>query len=244
MLYEKTALITGAAHRIGAQISRTLHASGINVVIHYHQSVTEAEALCRELLHIRPNSAALLQADLLQQEASPLIQQAVAVWGRLDMLVNNASLYYPTPLSETTENHWDALLGCNLKSPFFLSRAAAPWLGKHKGCIINIADIHGQRPLLNHPIYSIAKAGLIAMTQSLAKELAPDIRVNAVSPGAILWPEVELSTTHKTDILNKIPLQRMGEPTDIAETVLFLAQKADYITGQIISVDGGRLLFS
>ena len=244
MSYKKTALITGAAHRIGAHIARTLHASGINVVIHHYQSVTEAELLCQQLLDIRPDSAVLLQADLLQQETTKLIQQATAVWGGLDILVNNASLYYPTPLSEATESHWDALLGCNLKAPFFLSRAAAPWLAQHKGCIINITDIHGQRPLLDHPIYSIAKAGLIAMTQSLAKELAPDIRVNAVSPGAILWPEAVLSTTDKTEILNKIPLQCTGTPTDIAEMVLFLADKADYITGQIIPVDGGRLLFS
>lgn len=239
-----TALITGAARRIGAEIARTLHAAGINVIIHHHQSTREAQTLCRQLLHIRPDSAALLQADLLNADASELIHQATTHWGGLNILVNNAALFYPTPVAEATEQQWDALLGCNLKAPFFLSKAAAPWLAKDNGCIINITDIHGQRPLIDHAIYSIAKAALVAMTQSLAKELAPEIRVNAVSPGAILWPETETSVSIKTEILNKIPLQRMGEPADIAAMVLFLAQHAHYISGQVISIDGGRLLFS
>ena len=239
----KTVLITGAAARIGAEISRTLHASGFNIVIHYRSSVDKAEALCASLNDIRENSAAILQADLLQTSSlDSLVSQAAAIWGGLDVLVNNASSFYPTPVGEITEAHWDDLMGSNLKAPLFLSQAATPYLKQNQGCIINIVDIHGFRPMKAHPVYCAAKAGLAMLTQSLAKELGPEIRVNGVAPGAIMWPASELDPQIQASILERTALKRQGGPEDIAKAVNFLVMDADYITGQVIPVDGGRSL--
>lgn len=237
----KVALITGAAARIGAEICRTLHAAGMNVVIHYRSSSSHAEELCESLNQQRANSAAILQADLLDTASLPtLVLQAAAIWERLDVLVNNASSFYPTPVGEITEAHWDDLMGTNLKAPIFLSQAAMPYLKRHQGCIINIVDVHGFRPMKNHPVYSAAKAGLAMLTQSLAKELGPEIRVNGVAPGAIMWPASELDAEVQASILERTALKRQGDPQDIARTVKFLIMDADYITGQVIPVCGGR----
>ncbi|HFD13170.1 MAG TPA: pteridine reductase [Crenotrichaceae bacterium] len=241
----KVALITGAAKRLGAEIARTLHASGISIVVHYHASNSEAQALCDELNQSRPETATMIQADLINTAAlSELIEQSAQQWQRLDILVNNASAFYPTPIGTVTEDDWDSLLDVNLKAPFFLSQAAASWLKSTHGCIINIDDIHALRPLKDHPVYSISKTGLRALTLALAKELGPEIRVNGISPGAILWPETTLTAQQKNEIISRTTLRRTGNPIDIARTVDFLAQQADYITGQIITVDGGRTLFS
>jgi pteridine reductase len=235
------ALITGAAKRIGACIARTLHEQGMNIAIHYRGSATAADALAAELNAARPNSAITAQADLLDTDRLlALVDEVVDQTGRLDLLLNNASTFYPTPLDEVTEKDWNDLLGTNLKAPLFLSKAAAPHLHKTNGSIVNIVDIHSQRPLNNHPVYGPAKAGLAMLTRSLAKDLAPEIRVNGVSPGAILWPEDGMPEKVAQIILRQVPLKRMGEPADIAKTILFLVKDAPYITGQIIAVDGGR----
>ena len=239
----KVALITGAAHRIGATTARTLHTAGMNIVIHYRNSDQAAKALQQELESARPDSVALLQGDLHQVDRfDTLIQQAEAIWGRLDILVNNASTFYPTPLGTISEDNWDDLMGSNLKAPLFLAQAAAPYLKAQQGNIINIVDIHADRPLKEHPVYSIAKAGLAMLTKSLARELGPEVRVNGVAPGAILWPENEMDEATKSDILSRTALKRSGEPADIARTVLFLIRDAHYTTGQILNVDGGRTL--
>ncbi len=235
------ALLTGAARRIGATIAREMHASGINVVIHYRGSGADADALTAELNGIRANSALTVQADLLDStQLKPMVDKVVAQTGRLDILLNNASTFYPTPLAEVTEEHWHDLLGTNLKAPLFLSQAAMPHLEQHGGVIINIVDIHARRPLKNHPVYGPAKAALEMLTRSLAKDLAPAIRVNGVSPGAILWPEDGMTREAEQSILKQVPLKRTGEPSDIARAVMFLIDDAPYITGQIIAVDGGR----
>jgi pteridine reductase len=235
------ALITGAAKRIGACIAQTLHAQGMNIAIHYRGSAAAADELAAELNVARANSAITVQADLLDTtRLLALVDEIVAQTGRLDLLLNNASTFYPTPLDTITENDWDDLLGTNLKAPLFLSKAAAPHLRKTHGCILNIVDIHAQRPLGKHTIYGPAKAGLAMLTRSLAKDLAPEVRVNGVSPGAILWPEDGMPDAVAKTILKQVPLQRTGEPADIAKTVLFLVKDAPYITGQIIAVDGGR----
>lgn len=235
------ALLTGAARRIGATIARQMHASGINVVIHYRGSAADADALADELNAIRANSALTVQADLLDSaQLKPIVDNIVAQTGRLDILLNNASTFYPTPLAEVTEEHWHDLLGTNLKAPLFLSQAAMPHLKKHGGVIINIVDIHARRPLKNHAVYGPAKAALEMLTRSLAKDLAPEIRVNGVSPGAILWPEDGMTPEAEQSILKQVPLKRTGEPADIARAVMFLIDDAPYITGQIIVVDGGR----
>jgi len=237
------ALVTGAARRIGAECVRHLHQSGLNIVLHYRNSDKEAKHLAQELNQSRPDSVALVQGDLLEIAAIPgLIKQAIAHWGRLDVLVNNASTFYPTPVGEITDNDWDTLIGPNLKAPLFLAQAAADELRRNQGCIVNIADIHAERPLKNYPVYSIAKAGLVMLTKSLARELAPEIRVNAVAPGAILWPEAPHHEAEHQAIINRTALKREGEPADIARTVEFLVNNAPYITGQIIAVDGGRTL--
>jgi pteridine reductase len=239
----KCALITGAAHRIGAAIARQLHAEGMNILLHYRHSKEAAEQIKHELEKERTQSVWLLQADLHQAESySFLISQAETLCRRLDLLVNNASSFYPTPLKEATLNDWEELIGSNLKAPFFLSRAAAPLLYRSEGCIINLVDIHARRPLKDHPIYSIAKAGNAMLVKSLARELGPEIRVNGVAPGAILWPEQGLSQQARAEILDRTALKRAGTPEDIARTLLFLFRDAPYITGQIIDVDGGRTL--
>jgi len=237
----KVALITGAAHRIGARIARTLHAEGMDIVVHYRHSASAAEALRDELQALRPDSVLLLQADLHQVAMLPRLIERVRDWrGGLDLLVNNASSFYPTPLDSASENQWDDLLGSNLKAPFFLARHAAPLLRQNGGAIINLVDIHAERPLKAHPIYSIAKAGNAMMVKALARELGPQVRVNGVAPGAILWPDTQIDDEAKDDILQRTALKRPGAPEDIARTVLFLYRDADYITGQILAVDGGR----
>ena len=237
----KVALVTGAARRIGAQIVRTLHENGADVAIHYRGSEEAAAALAAELNKTRRKSAMTIQADLGDTFGLQSVIDDVAAWkGRLDVLVNNASSFYPTPPGMITEEHWDDLVGSNFKAPLFLSQAAIPALSESRGSIINIVDIHARRPLKNHPVYGPAKAALAMLTKSLAKDLAPEIRVNGVAPGAILWPEDDMSTETKETILNQVPLQRPGDPTDIADCVLYLVRDANYVTGQIIAVDGGR----
>ena len=240
-LENKTALVTGSARRIGAEIVRTLHADGANVAIHYRGSAGEADALAAELNAGRPDSARTFRADLLDTDALPSLVDRVVGWkGGLDILINNASTFYPTPAGEITDKEWQDLMGTNLKVPLFLSQAALPELRKAGGSIVNIVDIHAQRPLAKHLVYGPAKAGLAMLTRSLAKDLAPEIRVNGVSPGAILWPEDGMTDATKQTILEQVPLGRPGEPSDIARCVLFLVRDADYVTGQIIAVDGGR----
>ncbi len=237
----KVVLVTGAAKRIGAAIARCLHGAGADVAIHYRGSKADAAALADELNAGRNDSAMTIQADLLDNGArSQLIADVVEWRKRLDCLVNNASTFYPTPVGEISEADWTDLVGSNLKAPLFLAQAAVPHLSEAKGVIINIVDIHAQRPLRDHPVYGPAKAGLAMLTRSLAKDLAPDVRVNGVSPGAILWPEDGMSDAVKQTILRQVPLERPGEPDDIAGCVLYLVRDADYVTGQIIAVDGGR----
>ena len=238
-----TALITGAAARIGAEIARTLHATGMNIVIHYRSSAESAEVLAKSLNQLRANSASTLQADLLNTSTlDSLVKNAASIWGELNVLVNNASSFYPTPVGKITEAHWNDLMGSNLKAPAFLSQAAVPYLKQTQGCIINIVDIHGFRPMKEHPVYCAAKAGLAMLTQSLAKELGPEIRVNGVAPGAIMWPSTELDPEIQASILERTALKRQGNPEDIAKAVKFLIMDAGYITGQVIPVDGGRSL--
>ena len=239
----KVALITGGARRVGAQIARTLHAHGMNLVIHYRSSSDDALALQTELERQRPKSVALVKGDLVKfAELSGIVEAAAAAFKRLDVLVNNASSFYPTPLGQATEAQWDDLFGSNLKAPFFLAQAAGPHLKKTRGCIVNMADIHADRPIKRYPIYCAAKAGVVMLTKSLARDLAPEVRVNAVAPGTIMWPEgeAELSAAQKQEMLARIPLQRTGSPDDIASTILFLIRDATYINGQVIAVDGGR----
>ncbi len=239
----RVALITGAARRIGAEIANHLHQSGLNIVLHYRKSDEEAKALAERLNRNRPDSVALVQGDLLDIAVIPtLVEEATAKWGRLDVLINNASTFYPTPIGEITEQDWERIIGPNLKAPLFLAQAAADELRQRQGCIVNIADIHAERPLKNYPVYSIAKAGLVMLTRSLARELAPAVRVNAVAPGAILWPEAPHHEAEHQDIINRTALKREGKPADIARTVGFLVHQAPYITGQVIAVDGGRTL--
>lgn len=241
----KVALVTGAAHRIGATIARTLHAAGMNVVLHYRSSAQAADALARQLNHARADSAALIQADLQDSAGLPgVIGRAQEAWGRLDALVNNASSFFPTPMGSITLEQWDALIDSNLKAPLFLCQAAAPLLTEHNGCIVNITDIHAERPLKGHCVYSIAKAGLVMLTKSLARELGPRVRVNAVAPGAILWPERGLDATGRQEILARTALKRQGAPEDIARAVLFLLRDGTYISGQVLAVDGGRSLYT
>lgn len=241
---DKVVLITGAAQRIGACIARTLHAQGLRLILHYRSSKDAAETLQRELNQQRADSVVLAQADLLSPDApANLITQAMKAWQRLDVLINNASTFYPTSVGDITENQWDELMGSNLKAPFFLSQAAAPHLKNTNGCIVSIADIHAERPLKGYPVYSMAKAGLVMLTRSLAAELGPEVRVNAVAPGAILWPE-GLDDVSKEKIIARTFLKRKGNPEDIANTILFLIQNANYMTGQVLTVDGGRSLNS
>ncbi len=241
---KKNVLITGAAKRIGASCARLLHDEGCNVFLHYRSSKQDVLQLYDELNHKRPNSVKMMQADLLNMdELARLAKEAEFAWGSLDVLINNASAFYPKPVGEVSEQDWDDLLGSNLKAPFFLSQALSATLATKNGCIVNIIDIHAERGLKGYPVYSIAKAGMASMTKVLAKELGSAVRVNGVSPGAILWPENNCSDQDKAEILQRVVLKRNGEPDDIAKAVLFLIKDADYITGQIIAVDGGRTLF-
>lgn len=237
----KWALVTGAGRRVGAAIARTLHGQGAGVGIHYRGSATDAAELAEQLNRARPRSALAIQADLHDTgKLGNLVEAVVRHAGRLDILVNNASSFYPTPLAGITEEQWADLLGTNLKAPLFLAQAALPHLKATKGVIINIVDIHAIRPLKDHTMYGAAKAGLAFLTRALARDLAPDIRVNGVAPGAILWPEGGVSDQMRDIVLKQIPLKRVGEPSDIATCVLYLVRDAHYVTGQIIAVDGGR----
>lgn len=239
----KVILVTGGARRVGAATCRRLHAQGANLVVHYRASESEARALQTELDQVRPGSVALVQANLLETARLPrLIDETVSHFGRLDALVNNASSFFPTPLGEITEDGWEDLIGSNLKAPLFLSQAAAPQLKRQQGCIVNIVDIHSEWPLKRYVVYNAAKGGLASLTRSLAVELAPEVRVNGISPGPILWPEEGewMDETSRQHIIGRTLLKRTGEPDDIARTVSFLIADAPYITGQIIAVDGGR----
>lgn len=239
----KAILITGGAKRVGAAICRKLHAQGANLIVHYRSSIKEAQKLQSDLNNIRPGSVTLVQADLLEITLlSDFVDKAVERFGRLDVVINNASSFFPTPLGECTTEAWDDLVGSNLMAPLFLSQAAAPYLKLQQGCIVNIIDIHADRPLKNYVIYNSAKGGLVSLTKSLALELAPEIRVNGVSPGPILWPENGewRDDAARQHIISRTLLKRTGEPEDIAKAVRFLIADAPYITGQIIAVDGGR----
>ena len=238
----KVALITGGAHRLGASMARLLHAQGMKLVIHYLHSEDAAHALQKALHVSRPESVMLVRGDLNHSEKllKNLVFETVESFGRLDVLINNAARFYPTPVGETTEAQWNDMIGTNLKAPFFLSQAVLPHLKKANGCIVNIADIYGDRPLAKHTLYSVAKSGLIMLTKSLAREFGPEVRVNAIAPGAILWPETGLDEMSKQRIISRAPLKRSGTPEDIARTALFLIRDAEFITGQVLVVDGGR----
>lgn len=239
----RNVLITGAAARLGRAIARELHRDH-RIIIHYRRSASAAQRLVRELNEQRPDSAAALQSDLDSAAGcEQLAQHACELWGGVDVLVNNASSFYPTPVGKADERDWDQLVGSNLKAPFFLSQALTPSLTENSGSIINMIDIHAERPMPQHTIYCAAKAGLVMLTKSLALELAPKVRVNGVAPGAILWPEQEeVDEEAKARTLSRIPLGRTGSETDIARTVRFLISEPSYISGQVIAVDGGRSL--
>jgi pteridine reductase len=237
----KWALITGAAKRVGASIARSLHAEGASIAIHYRSSAAPALALAEEFDRVRPGSATTVQCDLLDTDGlAAMVAAVVTRAGRLDVLVNNASTFYPTPLGEVTTAQWDDLVGTNLRAPLFLSQAAAPHLRATRGTIVNLIDIHAIRPLRDHPVYGAAKAGLAMLTRSLARDLAPDVRVNGVAPGAVLWPDDGLAERTRESIIRQVPMQRAGAPEDIADCVRYLVRDAAYVTGQIIVVDGGR----
>jgi pteridine reductase len=239
----KTVLITGAARRVGAEMARHLHQANMNIVLHYRSSSKEASALADSLNANRPDSVKLLKGDLKEYQQIPkLIEQGIALFGHIDALINNASSFYPNDLKDVNEEMWEDLVGVNLKAPLYLTQALATELKQNKGCIINIVDIHGDRPLKDYSVYCIAKAGLIMFTKSMARELAPEVRVNGIAPGAIMWPEVEEYESMHQEIISRTALKREGSPADIADTALFLIENADYITGQIIAVDGGRTL--
>ncbi len=242
-LDKKTVLVTGGARRLGAAICRRLHAAGANVMIHYRASAAEARALAKALNAARKGSAACVKGDLLNNETPrALVAACIAEFGRLDVLVNNASSFYATPVSKMNDRAWHDLIGTNLKAPLFIAQAAAAELKKRRGCIVNIVDIHAEFPLKDYVIYSITKGGLATLTRSLARELAPAVRVNGVSPGPILWPDADIWKSPKTrkTIVERSALKRVGEPDDIARAVEFLVAGAPYVTGQIIAVDGGR----
>ena len=244
-LENKTILITGAAHRIGAHMARTLHDQGANIVLHYRNSKTTAAGIQNELNAHRAGSVFLVQGDLLKiKTIDHVIQQAISQAGQLDVLINNASSFYPTPVGGVTEQQWDDLVGTNMKAPFFLSQAAAPYLKKTHGCIVNIVDIHADRPLRQYPVYSMAKAGLVMMTRALACELGPEVRVNAIAPGAIMWPDNDMDEDTQEKIISRTFLKRKGDPHDIAKTAVFLIREATYMSGQVLTVDGGRSLNS
>lgn len=239
----KNVLITGAAKRVGAVCVRALHAMGYNIILHYRYSQPAARQFADELLEMRPNSICLLQADLQDFDAlRELAEDAIAAFGGVDVLINNASVFYETDFARLSQQQWGELMDCNLKAPVFLLQALAENLACRRGSVVNIVDIHAEKGMPGYSAYCIAKAGLAAMTRIMAKELAPEIRVNAVAPGAMLWPEQALPETEKQDILARIALQRVGEPDDIAKAVIYLCDAAEYVTGQILTVDGGRML--
>jgi pteridine reductase len=240
---QPTLLITGAANRIGAETCRLFHQAGFNIALHYRSSADSAQQLADELNAVRTDSIMLLQADLADSsQLERLARSTEDHFGRIDVLINNASCFYPTPVDTMTEQQWDDLFASNAKAPLFLAKACAPALKAQQGCIINFIDIYAERPLSQHPIYCMAKAANRAMVKSLAVELGPEVRVNGVSPGAIMWPDQGMNQSQQQSILDATALKRCGEAGDIANTALFLATKAGYITGQIISVDGGRTL--
>jgi len=237
----KAVLITGAARRVGATIARTLHAAGANVVLHFRSSGEDAASLAQELNAARPGSAVLAECDLLEVAKLPALAEAAAqAFGGLDILVNNASTFYPTPVGDITESDWDDLIGANLKAPLFLAQATAPALHISRGLIVNLADIHGMRPLRRHPVYCVSKAGLIMLTKCLARELGPHVRVNAIAPGPVMWPEDGVDKELQRKIIDRTALKRPGSAADVARAVLFFATEAPYVTGQILAVDGGR----
>lgn len=237
----RVSLVTGGARRIGAAIATALHAAGSDVALHYRGSGADVAALAKRLNKMRPDSASAFQADLNEPGTPARLIDAVMAWReRLDVLVNNASSFYPTPLGEITEESWTDIVGSNLKAPLFLAQAASAELRARQGVIINIVDIHAQRPLGDHHVYGVAKAGLAMLTRSLARSLAPHVRVNGVSPGAIMWPENGMPDDVKAHILGQIPLARTGDAADIATAVLYLVRDATYTTGQVLAVDGGR----
>lgn len=238
---DKVALVTGGAQRLGAVIARRLHAAGFSLIIHYRSSNTAARALQDELNAERSGSVVLVCGDLLDvDKVRHLVNQCARTFGRLDAVINNASSFHPTPLGEASAGDWEDLMGTNLRAPFFLIQEAAAALRRHHGCVVNIADLHGQRPLRGHAVYSTAKAGLIALTRALALELAPEVRVNAVAPGAILWPQGDDDELAHQRIISHTPLRRTGTPQEIAEAVVFLVQQAGFTTGHVLPVDGGR----
>jgi len=237
----KAVLVTGAARRVGATIARALHGAGANVVLHFRSSAEDAASLAQELNAARPGSAVLAECDLLEVAQLPALAEAAAqAFGGLDSLVNNASTFYPTPVGDITESDWDDLIGANLKAPLFLAQATAPALHLNRGLIVNLADIHGIRPLRRHPVYCVSKAGLIMLTKSLARELGPHVRVNAIAPGPVMWPEDGIDKELQEKIIDRTALKRPGSAADVARAVLFFATEAPYVTGQILAVDGGR----
>ena len=238
----KVVIVTGGAKRVGAAISRRLHAAGASVVLHHHSAKAEAQALQAELNAARANSAATVQANLLNAAELPeLVRSTVARFGRLDVLVNNASSFRPTPLGEIKVSDWDDLVGTNVRAPLFLAQAAAPHLRKAGGCIVNITDIHAERPLKHYVVYSVAKAALAGLTRSLARDLGPEVRVNGVAPGPVLWPEDgSFDEVARQRVISHTLLKRPGEPEDVAAAVYYLVAEAPFVTGQIIAVDGGR----
>lgn len=237
------ALVTGAAHRVGAAIARTLHAAGYDLALHYRQSADEVAALQRELEAARPQGTLALHADLSEVARLPLlVNDVIARFGRLDALVNNASAFRPTPIGSATEADWDELFASNAKAPFFLAQAAAPHLRAERGAIVNLADIYAERPLREHTLYCMAKAALVMLTRSLARELGPEVRVNAIAPGAVLWPESGKAYTDQQALIDATALRRAGDPQDVADAALFLLRDARYTTGQVLRVDGGRTL--
>jgi pteridine reductase len=241
-LSDKVVLITGAGRRIGAAIARRLHAGGAQLMLHYRKAEREAQQLQAELNAARDNSVALVQADLLDAAGlQEIVKNTLARFERLDALVNNASAFYPTPVGDIGFDDWDNLVGTNLKAPLFLSQAAAPHLKKSGGCIVNVTDIHAERPLKNYLVYSVSKAGLAGLTRALARELGPEVRVNGVAPGAIVWPDDgSWDELTRQRVVSHTLLKRVGDPADIARAVYFLIAEAPYVTGQIIAVDGGR----
>ncbi|MEP7206543.1 MAG: pteridine reductase [Casimicrobiaceae bacterium] len=238
----KIVLVTGGAKRVGAAICRRLHGAGATLMLHYRASAGEARLLQAELNHVRPDSVALIQADLLDLAKLPaIVDRTLQQFGRMDALINNASSFFPTPVGDIDAAAWDDLVGTNLRAPLFLAQAAAPFLRESRGAIVNITDIHAERPLKNYVVYSVAKSGLIGLTRSLARELAPDVRVNAVAPGPILWPDdASFDELSRQRIISHTPLRREGAPDDIARAVQYLLADAGYVTGETIHVDGGR----